>query len=146
MTDENQSRLQDHGVDTGPAPVDDPAPSCERCGDVLEANEQGVRDLTRAEQMGGVVDIHRSTERDLCEECVQLERYLNWRYAELVEKAQNHGAVVVFCECQDPDEVDVQPLRNHELIGDRTCSRCGSSEVVIEELPVSPPTLEEVNL
>lgn len=145
MTGEDQSRLQEHGVDTGAAPVDDPAARCERCASEVDGGE-GVRHLSEIEQMAGVADINRSRKRDLCEACFKLEKYLDRRYNELIRQPQNRGAVAVFCDCHDPDEVDVHPLRRYEPIGARACSRCGSSEVIIEELPVTAPGLEEVRL
>lgn len=144
--DEDQSRLQEYGVDIEPAPVDDAPATCERCGEELEDEGRGVRHLSGEEQVTGVFDNNRSSERDLCENCFNLEKYLNHRYAELSEEIQTRAVVAVFCECQDSDEVDVQAVRRHEPIGGRACSRCGSREVIIEELPVSAPTLEEVNL
>ena len=141
MNDDDQGRLQDYGVDAGAPPVEDAAPACERCGDELDDDQRGVRVAqSRGEQASGVVDIHRDrAKRNLCEDCLGLERYLRGRCKELTEKTAVSGAVAVFCSCQAENEVDVQPLRPGESVADRVCSRCGSTEVVIEELPPDAP-------
>ena len=142
MTDDEQGRLQEYGVDAGAPPVDDETePQCERCGDVLDDDECGNRvALSRGEHQTDVVDLYRGRpERDLCGDCMKLEKYLRGRYNELTDNTSVSGAVAVFCSCQDKGEVDVQPVRAAEPIGDRVCSRCGSAEVVIEELPPKAP-------
>lgn len=133
-----QGRLQEYGVDAGPAPVTDDTPTCERCGDELEGDAaDGVVPKSRSESATGVVDLARGRERRyLCDECRELERYLVARYHELVDRPGAIGAVAVFCSCQNADEVDVQPVRVGGSAADRrNCSRCGSPEVVVEELP-----------
>ena len=145
MSDDDQGRLQDYGVDAGVPPVEDDEPTCERCGTELEDGERGVRvGQSRAEYETNVTDIYRGRgERDLCEDCVDLERYLRGRHAELTNNVSVTGAVAVFCSCQGDDEVDVQPLRPAEPVADRECSRCGSREVVVEELPPDAPEAPE---
>jgi ribosomal protein S27AE len=140
-----QGRLQEYGVDTGAAPVDDGPPACERCGDQLEGDTaDGWVPKSRGEEMTGVVDLARGRERRyLCEGCKDLKRYLSCRYHELTEQVHISGAVAVYCGCQGEEEVDVQPVRRGEATTyERECSRCGSSEVVVEQLPPDgPPTL-----
>lgn len=135
--DEQQSRVQDFGADIDVSDQDAPA-VCERCGDEIEDTKTWYE--SAEEQRAGVVDVHRSSEeRSICSDCGQLEHYLQSRYHELVSDSWVSTAVAVFCECQESEEVDVQPVRRGESVGDVACSRCGSREVVIEELPPSGP-------
>jgi hypothetical protein len=47
------------------------------------------------------------------------------------------GAEAIYCTCHDDDEVDVRPVYGHNSRQETRCSRCGSQEVVVEQLPPS---------
>lgn len=137
-----QGRLAKFGVDTGPAPIDDTPPTCERCGEELDGDAaEGYVPRSRGEEHTGVVDLARGHERRyLCEGCQNLEQYLTGRYHALTRRPDISGAVAVYCECHDGDEIDVQPVRRGESATfGRECSRCGSNEVVLEPLPPDGP-------
>jgi len=144
MTDDEQGRLQEFGVDADAPPVDEKQPQCERCGNELDSGETGVRIAqSRAEREGDVYDVYRGRQkRDICSDCARMERYLGRRHAELTSNPGVSGAVAIFCACQDDNEVDVQPVRAGENHDRRQCSRCGSTEIVIEQLPPEPPQEE----
>jgi len=152
MTDEDpgQGRLQEYGVNIAPSPVDDGPPTCERCGDELDGDgDKRWTPTTRPEEIAGVVDLARGREtRGLCEECQDLEGYLARRHYELTSQHHISGAVDVYCECHDAGEIDVQPVRRGESPSHgRSCSRCGSAKVVLEQLPPAggaPPDPEGV--
>jgi hypothetical protein len=129
---DDQSRLQEYGVDItveGP----DPDPSCVRCG--VEVDDPAPSYQNRLEAETGIRDVDGERSDPVCEECKDVQRFLKQKYRHLTEKIGVSGAVAVHCECQDPDEIDVQPIRRGESPGGRACSRCGSREVVIERLP-----------
>jgi hypothetical protein len=70
-----------------------------------------------------------------------LFHYLSYRYESLTNNPTVKGAVAMYCDCHDEGEVDVRPIRRGQGRPDGRCLRCGSHDVILEELPPRPPTL-----
>lgn len=135
---EPQARLQ-NWTDVGAPPVEEEPTTCVRCGE--EIDDDLPSGAGRAEHQTGFVDVRKFDEQpDLCDDCEDLKRYLHHRYSELTEKRNVSGAVAVYCGCQTADEVDVRPVYHGDRPTDVECAKCGSSEVVIEELPPTGAT------
>ena len=148
--DERQERLQQY-CDVGPSPVKTPDPCCDRCGTEegeLTAPGDTQHRQTPPELRTGFQDIQLSSDGDLqlCDDCLGLHKYLHYRHAQVTDPPYVAGSVAVFCPCHDEDEVDVQPVYRGDTIEDFCCSRCGSAEVVIEELPPATDPDCEVKL
>ena len=148
MSDEEQNRLQQY-CDVGAPPVETRPPTCDRCGADKDLSPVSTAEsqISPAEHHTGFRDIREFGEQEtyqLCDDCTQLHKYLHYRHAQVTDRAGVVGAVAVFCQCHDDDEVDVCPLRQGETPAGVRCSRCGTAEVVVEELPPTPQIEYEV--
>lgn len=141
MTDDQQ-RLQEYGTGVGAPPVEEAPPACDRCGDELDGDDREAWPHTvgRPEHETGYIDIHEfGDDPVLCPDCRDLVRYLTVRYRTITDKPGVSGAVAIHCACQDDDEVDVRPVGYGGDGPVARCSRCGSAQVVVEELPPDDP-------
>lgn len=141
MSNDDQSRLQEYG-EVGAPPVEEEPPACDRCGCELDEDDESGLPFGAGypEHESGFVDIRKIGDAPaFCEDCENLNKYLNHRHNELIQKRNVSAVVAVYCECQGDHEVDVRPVRYGDRQADVACSRCGSREVVIEELPPSAP-------
>jgi Zn ribbon nucleic-acid-binding protein len=137
---EPQARLQ-NWTDVDAPPVEDAPATCVRCGEELGDDRDFPTGAGPAERQSGFVDVRKfDDEPDLCDDCKNLKRYLHHRYSELTDKRNVSGAVAVYCGCQTADEVDVRPVYHGDRPTDVECAKCGSNEVVIEELPPTGAT------
>jgi len=137
---QDQQRLQKWSDDIGAPPVEDAQPMCARCGEEYDPHAQyddkhELPGAGPAEYESGYIDVNKfDRDPSVCEDCRELQRYLNYRYHSLTERPDVSRAVAVYCQCQDDDEVDVRPVRRGQQ-PEKKCLQCGSSEVVLEELP-----------
>lgn len=135
MSDDKQNRLQDYTNVDAP-PVEDLSPSCDRCNGEFSEQSELPRGCGGAEYGTGYVDIHSLDDTSsLCEDCEELEIYLNHRHKCLIERPGVIGSVAVYCQCHADNEVDVRPFGIGESTSDIRCTRCGSGEILLEELP-----------
>lgn len=135
-----QTRLGAFGVDVPAEREPATGPVCERCSTGVDPDEALRVEQSMPEVNFDVTDLRRGGgERLLCEDCVDVERYLHGRHQELTAEPGVVSSVAVFCECQDSREVDVCPLRRGDSLDEVACSGCGSQQVVVEELPPDGP-------
>lgn len=143
LDDDNQQRIQDFGVDVEVYQPES-EPQCERCGDELSDTQQSTDYADRLEYETEIRDVREEAAK-LCESCEDEVRFLTHKYKQLTSDVAVSGAVAVYCDCHDNDEIDVQPIRRGESRSGKQCSRCGSGAVVVEELPPTRSTVAAIS-